>query len=318
MKISTILVSQPAPASIEKSPFFEIASKCNAKFDFHPFIRVQGVSLKEYLSQRIEILDHTAVIFSSRTTIDHFFRICEEARVTIPDDMKYFCNTEAVALYLQKYIVYRKRKIFFGSGVFANFMELLMKHADEKFLLTLSEPYNPELAQTMEKMKLKFHKLIFSRAVTTDLSPLDLARYQMMVFYSPSEIAALVSHFGKDNLPLVATFGENTAKAAIEAGLTVSVMAPTAQSPSMAKALELYIPKFNAGAAIDPVVLNGKSQSEDFIKAQEAKTVRRSKAKKPAAKGAAKPAAKKPAPAKKAVKPAAKPAAKKVAPKPAK
>ena len=138
MKIKSILVSQPAPAAIEKSPYNEIISKHHLNVKFHPFIKVEGISLKEFRSQRIEILDHTAVIFTSRTTIDSFFRICEEARIAVPESMKYFCNTEAVALYLQKYIVYRKRKIFFADGAFANFMEFLNKHKEEKYLLTVS------------------------------------------------------------------------------------------------------------------------------------------------------------------------------------
>ena len=163
MKIKNILVSQPAPALIEKSPFNELIRKYQVDITFHPFIKVEGVSLKEFRSQRIEILDHSAVIFTSRTTIDSFFRLCEEARITIPETMKYFCNTEAVALYLQKYIVYRKRKIFFADGAFANFMELLLKHKTETFLLTLSEPHKPEMPMAMEKLKLKFDKVILAR-----------------------------------------------------------------------------------------------------------------------------------------------------------
>ena len=149
MKIKNILVSQPAPAVLDKSPFYEIIKKYNLVMDFNPFIRVVGVSLKEFRSQRVEILSHSAVIFTSRAMIDNFFRICEEARITVPESMKYFCNSEAVALYLQKYIVYRKRKIFFADSTFTNFMELIVKHKDENFLLTLTEPAKPAMVYPM-------------------------------------------------------------------------------------------------------------------------------------------------------------------------
>ncbi len=280
MKIKSILVSQPTPAVPEKSPFYEISAKYGAKITFRPFIRVQGVSLKEFRSQRTEILDYTAVIFTSRSTVDHFFRICEEARITVPETMKYLCNTEAVALYLQKYIVYRKRKISFANGSFANFMELILKHRDEKLLLTLSEPHKPELPMTMEKLKLNFHKVILSRTVSNDVSDVKPSDYDLMVFYSPSEIAALISAFGTENLPMIGTFGDGTTRAAIEAGLTVQVMAPTPEALSMTKAVDLFVAKINAGETVVPVQVNTPRQSDEFIKAQEAKPVKKSRVKK--------------------------------------
>lgn len=280
MKIKNILISQPAPAVIEKSPFFEISTKYNAALDFKPFIKVVGVSLKDFRSQRLEILDYSAVIFTSRTTVDNFFRICEEARISIPETMKYFCNTEAVALYLQKYIVYRKRKIFFADGKFDSFMELILKHKDEKFLLTLAEPHNPEIPQTMEKLKLNFAKVILANTISNDLSGLDLKKYDLMVFYSPSEISALVAAFGTESLPKIATFGNNTAAAAISAGLTVNTMAPTPEAPSMVKALDIYIRKINSGEEVEPVVVDGNKKAEEFIKAQEAKPVRKTRVRK--------------------------------------
>ena len=152
LKIKSILISQPQPAVIEKSPFYQVAQENNLTLTFKPFMRIEGVSLKEFRSQRTEILDYSAVIFTSRTTIDNFFRIAEEARITIPEGMKYFCITEAVALYLQKYIVYRKRKIFFADGKFDSFMELILKHKDERFILALAEPHNPEIPQTQTSM----------------------------------------------------------------------------------------------------------------------------------------------------------------------
>ena len=153
MKISKILVSQPRPAVIEKSPFYEFSQTHELNIDYKPLIRVVGVSLKEFRAQRTEILDHTTMIFSSRTTIDSFFRICEEARITVPETMKYICNTEAVARYLQKYIVYRKRKISFADGTFNSLVELIVKHKDEMFMLALTEPFKPELPETLAKLK---------------------------------------------------------------------------------------------------------------------------------------------------------------------
>ena len=285
-------MSQPAPAIPEKSPYSEIQTKFNAVVDYRPFIRVEGVTLKEFRSQRTEILDHTAVIFTSRTTIDQFFRICEEARVTVPETMKYICNTEATALYLQKYIVYRKRKISFANGSFTNLMELILKHKDERYLLTLSEPHNPEIPDTLAKLKVKFNKVILSRTVSADLGDLKIGDYDLLAFFSPSEIAALTATFGTDELPMIATFGDGTTRAAIDAGLKVYVKAPIPEVPSMAKAIELFIKKINVGEDVEPVEANENKQADEFIKTHEPRIARKS-AKKPVAKKApAKPAAK--------------------------
>lgn len=281
MKIKSILVSQPAPANIEKSPFYEISQKYNATLEFHPFINVVGVSLKEFRSQRLEILDHSAVVFTSRTTVDSFFRICEEARVTVPETMKYFCNTEAVALYLQKYIVYRKRKIFFADGKFDSFMELMLKHKDEKFLVTLTEPNNGEIPSTMEKLKFDFSKVTLAKTVSADLEGVDIKKYDLLVFYSPAEINTLVSTFGAENLPMLATFGNGTTCAADAAGIAISAMAPTPEAPSMVKAVDILIGIVNSGKEVVPVAVNGNCKSSDeFIKAQEAKPSKKSRARK--------------------------------------
>lgn len=277
MKIKSILVSQPVPAVAEKSPYNEIHTKFGASVSYHLFIQVEGVSLKEFRSQRTEILDHTAVIFTSRTTIDHFFRICEEARITVPETMKYICNTEATALYLQKYIVYRKRKIFFANGTFPNFMELVMKHREEKFLLTLSEPHKPEIPQTLEKLKIRFDKVILSRTVSADLSDVDLSKYDLLALFSPTEISSLTAAFGTENLPLIAAFGDGTVRAAIEAGLTVCVMAPTPEAPSMAKAIEIFIGKMNAGEPVAPVEVADNKQADEFIKSHESKVSKKAR-----------------------------------------
>ena len=269
MKVKKILVSQPAPAVAEKSPYHELVLKHRVDVRFHPFIKLEGVTLKEFRSQRVEILEHSAVIFTSRTTIDNFFRICEQARITIPEGMKYFCNTEAVALYLQKYIVYRKRKIFFADGTFSALVELIAKHKDEKFLLTLSEPHKPELPMALEKMKLRFDKVILARTVSADLSDVDIADYDLLVFYSPSEITSLLGAFPRPNgSPRIATFGHGTAKAAVGEGLTVSVMAPTPEVPSMTKAIDLYIHKLDSGEEVPPVTLEEQSPDLAFIQSQ--------------------------------------------------
>ena len=168
------MVSQPRPAIIEKSPFYELSEKYKVEIAYKPFIRVVGVSLKEFRAQRVEILTHTAVIFTSRTTVDSFFHICEEARITVPETMKYICQTEAVALYLQKYIVYRKRKISFADGSFTSFIELIIKHKDEKFLLALSEPHKPELPETLAKLKMSFDPAILARTVAADMDDIAL------------------------------------------------------------------------------------------------------------------------------------------------
>ncbi len=323
LKIKTILVSQPAPAVIEKSPFYDISEKYGAKVDYHPFIKVVGVSLKEFRSQRVEILDHSAIIFTNRIAVDSFFRICEETRITVPESMKYFCNTEAIALYLQKYIVYRKRKIFFADGKFDSFMELILKHKDEKMLLTLTEPHNPDIPDAMKRLKFDFSKAIMAKTISADLSDVDVRKYDLLAFYSPSEIAALVENFGVKSLPMVATFGNGTTSSACAAGITVSAMAPMPEVPSMAKAVDILINKLNRGQSVEPIVVNGNCQSEEFVKAQEAKPSRKTRVRKKTATPASKAAiaskaasASKTPPASKTAAPAAKTApAKKPQPK---
>ena len=266
MKIKNILVSQPAPVVAEKSPYHEIALKHHVQIDFQPFIKLEGVSLKEFRGQRVDILAHSAVIFTSRVTIDNFFRICDEARITIPETMKYFCNTEAIALYLQKYIVYRKRKIFFADGTFTSLVELLVKHKDEKYLLTLSEPHKPEMPLALEKLGLQWSKVIFARTVSADLSALDITKYDLLVFYSPSEIATLIDKFEvNDQMPQIATFGEGPTQVALSDGLQVYVMAPTPEAPSMTKAIDNYIRKFNAGEQIPLVELEHTNSDLEFL-----------------------------------------------------
>lgn len=247
MKIKRILISQPEPQN-DKSPFLDVATRYNLKIDFKPFIYVEGVSAKEVRAQKIDIAAHTAVIFTSRTAIDHYFRVCEEMRFTVPETMKYFCISESIALYLQKYIVYRKRKIFYGDSTFKDLMTDILKHKDEKFLLMLSDIHKPEIPKALDKEKIKYTKGIFYRTVSTDLKDeVDLANYDVVVFYSPSGIKSLFTNypdFVQGDLRIGA-FGPTTAKAVKDAGLRLDLHAPTPESPSMANALDLFIKKFN-------------------------------------------------------------------------
>lgn len=270
-------MSQPRPAVIEKSPFYELSEKYNVEIAYKPFIRVVGVSLKEFRAQRVEILTHTAVIFTSRTTVDSFFHICEEARITVPETMKYICQTEAVALYLQKYIVYRKRKISFADGSFTSLVELIIKHKDEKFLLALSEPHKPELPETLAKLKLAVNPVILARTVASELEDVNLGDYDLLALYSPSDVKTLAEKFGTENLPAVAVFGEGTLRTALAAGITVQANAPTPAAPSMVKAIDIYIEKVQKGEEIEPVALVTDTQKEEFIRSQQHKLAKKSR-----------------------------------------
>jgi len=271
LKVSSVLVSQPKPAIIEKSPFYELSQRHHVGIVYQPFIRVVGVSLKEFRAQRVEILDHSAVIFTSRTTVDSFFHICEEARIAVPETMKYICQTEAVALYLQKYIVYRKRKISFADGSFTSLVELIIKHKEEKFLLALSEPHKPELPDALSKLKLAVDPVILARTVAADLSAVKLDDYGLLALYSPSDVKALVEKFGGCELPPVAVFGDGTLRAALEAGLCVLANAPTPEAPSMAKAVDLFLTKVAEGKEIAPVALTADTRKEEFLRTQQHK-----------------------------------------------
>ena len=269
------MVSQPRPAIIEKSPFYELSEKYKVEIAYKPFIRVVGVSLKEFRAQRVEILTHTAVIFTSRTTVDSFFHICEEARITVPETMKYICQTEAVALYL-------KRKISFADGSFTSFIELIIKHKDEKFLLALSEPHKPELPETLAKLKMSFDPAILARTVAADMDDIALTDYGLLALYSPSDVKTLVEKFSTENLPAVAVFGEGTLRAALDAGITVLANAPTPEAPSMVKAIDIYLNKVQKGEEIAPVELITDTQKEEFIRSQQHKLAKKSRARRPA------------------------------------
>lgn len=275
--VKKVLISQPRPAVLEKSPFYDLATKYGVEVDYKPLIRVVGVTLKEFRAQRIEILDHTAVIFTSRTTVDSFFRVCEEARITVPETMKYICNTEAVALYLQKYIIYRKRKISFADGSFTGLLELIIKHKAERFLLALSEPHKPELPEALAKLKIDFDPVILAMTVAADMEGVSPADYDVMALYSPSDVKSVVESFGVEALPVIATFGEATLRAALEAGLKVRASAPSPEAPSMAKALDLYIGKLSRGEEVAEVEMKSDPAKEEFIRSQQSKLAKKSR-----------------------------------------
>lgn len=244
MKIKKILVSQPKP-NTDKSPYFDLAEKNNLKIDFRPFIHVEGISAKEFRKERINILDFNALIFTSRTAINHFFRVAEELKVTVPDTMKYFCISESTAFYLQKYIVYRKRKIFYGNGKFDDLMELVKKSSSLKFLVPLSDIHKQEIPDKLTTAKINYTKAILYRTVSSDLSDLKDVNYDVLVFFSPSGVASLYQNFPdfEQKNTKIAAFGPTTQKAVEEAGLKLDIKAPTPQSPSMTMALEAFIKK---------------------------------------------------------------------------
>lgn len=243
-KIKSILISQPRP-STEKSPYYELAEKYKLKIDWRPFIHVEGVPAKEFRQQRVSILEHSAIILTSRNAVDHFFRMCEEMRITVPESMKYFCLSESTAYYLQKYVVYRKRKIFHGKQNFEDLIEVIKKHKNEKFLLPCSDIHKRNITDLLEKYNIKYSKSVFYRTVCSDLSDLANVNYDMLVFFSPSGIESLLKNFPdfKQNETRIAAFGTTTAKAVKDAGLTLNVHAPSPGLPSMSMAIENYIKK---------------------------------------------------------------------------
>jgi len=245
-RIRKILVSQPQPEN-NKSPYFDLASKHNLKVDFRPFIHVEGVSARDFRQEKVDLGSHTAVLFTSKTAIDHFFRIAEETRVNIPDTMKYFCVSEATAYYLQKYIVYRKRKIFYGNGLITDLLEVMNKHRDEKFLLPLSAAHKEEIPELLKTNSFIFSKAILYRTECSDLSDLADVNYDILVFYSPSGIKSLFQNFPdfEQNDTKIASFGTKTAKAAEEAGLRLDICAPQPKAPSMTMAIENFIVDYN-------------------------------------------------------------------------
>jgi len=241
-KIKTILITQQDPGS-DKNPYTDLAKKHKLKIDYRPFIHVEGVPSLDFRQQRVDILEHSGVIFTSRNAVDHYFRLAKEMRLTIPETMKYFCMSEAIAYYLQKYIQFRKRKIFFGNGTFNELMDSVKKHKTERFLLPCSDILKQSIPDTLEKEKINYTKAMMYRTVCSDLSDLADVKYDMLVFFSPSDIESLFKNFPKfkQNTTKIAVFGLTTAKAVEDAKLRIDVMAPSPKAPSMSMAIELYI-----------------------------------------------------------------------------
>ena len=246
MKVKTILVSQPEP-KIENSPYFDLQEKQKVKIDFRPFIHVEGVSAKEIRLQKVDINNYTAIILTSRNSVDHFFRVAEEMRFKVPDTMKYFCQSEAVAFYLQKYVVYRKRKIYVGKRTFPELIKLIKKHKEEKFLLPSSDKLKPLIPNELDALGVNWKRAILYKTVVSDLSDLEDVFYDILVFFSPSGIDSLFKNFPefKQNNTRIAVFGNSTVKAATAAGLNCNITAPSPETPSMTMALEKYIKGVN-------------------------------------------------------------------------
>lgn len=245
-KVSSILVSQPKPAG-DKSPYFDLAEKYNIKIDFRPFIQIDPVDIKEFRQQKIDILKHSAVIFTSRNAVDHFFRLATENKVEIPSDMKYFCISEQTANYLQKYIVIRKRKIFTGSRTASELIEVLKKHKNEKYIFPCSNIRKNDIPNFLKENGFDYTEAIIYKTVASDLSDLADVNYDIIAFFSPSGINSLVVNFPdfKQNNTRIAAFGPTTAKAVKDAKLILDIQAPLPNAPSMTGALELYIKKAN-------------------------------------------------------------------------
>ena len=243
--IKKMLVSQPQPEST-KSPYFEIAKKYGLEIDFRPFVKIEPISAKEFRQQRVSILDYNAVVFTSRTAADHFFNLCDELRVSIPETMKYFCSTEPIAVYLQKYIIYRKRKVFCSpTGRLEDLVKLVGKHPKEKYLIPVSDGHKDDLMRPLVTKKINYKTAVMYRTVNNNFSEEEMFKYDMLLFFSPSGITSLIENFPQfnQNNIRIGCFGPTTAKAAVDAGLRIDIEAPTPEAPSMAAALELFLKK---------------------------------------------------------------------------
>ena len=246
MKVKTILVSQPEP-KVENSPYFDLQEKQRVKIDFRPFIHVEGVSAKEIRLQKVDLSNYTAIILTSRNAVDHFFRVADEMRFKVPDTMKYFCQSEAVAFYLQKYVVYRKRKIYVGKRNFSDLTPLIKKYKDECFLLPTTDKVKPEVPETLNNLSIEWKQATFYKTVISDLSDLANVYYDVLVFFSPSGIESLFHNFPdfQQKNTRIAVFGNTTIEAVKNKGLRVDIAAPTPETPSMTMALEKYIQTVN-------------------------------------------------------------------------
>jgi uroporphyrinogen-III synthase len=241
MKIKSILVSQPPPN--ESSPYLEMAKKEKIKIDFRPFIHVEGVDAKELRTQKIDLSQFSGIIFTSKNAIDHYFRLAEEMRFAVPDSMRYICQSEAIANYLQKHIIYRKRKISFGEKTFSDLLPLFKKFPTEKYLLPAADVLSTDILKVLESARIDWTRATMYRTVSSDLTDIQISDYDMLVFFSPQGIKSLGLNFEdfKQNDTKIAVFGASTELAAKEAGIRVDIMAPTKETPSMTMAIEKYI-----------------------------------------------------------------------------
>jgi uroporphyrinogen-III synthase len=247
LKIKKVLVSQPKPAS-DKSPYFDIAEKYGVEIEFRPFIKVESLSAKEFRQQKVSILDHTAIVFTSRHAIDHFFNLCTDLRVTIPETMKYFCTSEQIALYIQKYVQYRKRKVFFGAtGKFNDLIPTIVKHKSEKYFVPMSDVHNDEIKNALDAKDIQHTEAVMYRTVSNDFGEDEKFDYDMLLFFSPAGISSLMKNFPNFEQKDIAIgcFGPATAKAVKDAGLRLDLEAPTVESPSMTAALDKFIGEHN-------------------------------------------------------------------------
>jgi len=243
LTIKKMLVSQPPPAS-SKSPYFDIGEKYDVEVNFRPFVKIEPLSTKEFRQQKISILDYSAVVFTARTAVDHFFNLCDDLRITIPETMKYFCMTEQIAHFLQKYTTYRKRKVFYcHSGVLEDFVKLVGKHPREKYLIPVSDVHKDDLMLRLSAKKMHYKTAVMYRTVSNNFTEEEAFDYDMLLFFSPSGISSLLENFPafKQDDIRIGCFGPTTAKAAVEAGLRLDIEAPTPEAPSMTAALELYL-----------------------------------------------------------------------------
>lgn len=248
VNVKKILITQPKPEG-EKSPYFDLAKKYSLELDFHPFIVVEGIPAKEFRKQKIDIAAYTAVVFTSRNAIDHFFRICEEMKTTISQDTKYFCVTEAVALYLQKFILYRKRKVFYGAdGTNKSLFDVINKHKDnEKFLYPCSESFDSEITNWLKQHQCGYATPVLYKIISNDIKEVVNRNYDVICFFTPGGVKSLLENFPqfKQNGTRIGAFGPNTFKAVEEAGLSLDIKAPQPQAPSMVSALEVFLSSLN-------------------------------------------------------------------------
>lgn len=260
MKIRNLLISQPNPVDITKSPYYEIQKKHNLSIDFYKFFKVEGVPGRDFRKEKVNILDHTAIVFTSKNGVDHFFRICSELRIEPPEELKYFNISESISYYLQKYVQYRKRKIFHGRESISNLVEVITKHTEEKFLLPCSELHNNSLSIALDDLSIKYTKALMYKTMSNDLKHLNLNSYDMLVLFSPSGVKSIFESYPKfkQGNTLISAFGETTAQAVTDAGLKVTISAPTETASSMPAALDEFLSKVNK---------NGKNNSSVLVSA---------------------------------------------------